>query len=154
MDVEPSMSHPNASHGWEPGKCISQSEKPPRYLISLTRVGEHTQFMREHALINKFLGIWPSEHDLTRWIQDWWNPKGDYEVQLNSKGFFMIILYNLEDKDKIFDNGPYFYNSIGLFFRFWIDCFSPKRKTSQWIQCGSDYTPFLRSYGWKKSLWE
>jgi hypothetical protein len=112
MDVEPSTSHPKASHGWEPGKCIPQSEKPPRYLISSTRVGEHTQFMREHALIGKFLGLWPSERDLTRWIKDWWNPKGDYEVQLSSKGFFTIILYNLEDKDKIFDNGPYFYNSV------------------------------------------
>jgi hypothetical protein len=45
----------------------------------------------------------------------WWNLKGDYEVQLSSKGFFTIILYNLEDKDTIFDNGLYFYNSAGLF---------------------------------------
>jgi hypothetical protein len=102
--------------------------KPPRYLISSTRVGEHTQFMREHALIGKFLGLWPSERDLLRWIKDWWNPKGDYKVQLSSKGFFMIILYNLEDKDKIFDNGPYFYNSAGLFLRFWTDRFSPEKE--------------------------
>jgi hypothetical protein len=128
MDVEPSTSHPKASHGWEPGKCIPQSEKPPRYLISSTRVGEHTQFMREHTLIDKFLGLWPSERDLTRWIKDWWNPKGDYEVQLSSKGFFTIILYNLEDKDKIFDNGSYFYNSAGLFLRFWTDRFSPEKE--------------------------
>jgi hypothetical protein len=128
MDVEPSTSHPKASRGWEPGKCIPQSDKPPRYLISSTRVGEHTQFMREHALIDKFLGLWPSERDLLRWIKDWWNPKGDYEVQLSSKGFFTIILYNLEDKDIIFDNGPYFYNSVGLFLRFWMDCFSPEKE--------------------------
>jgi hypothetical protein len=128
MEVESSMSHPKASRGWEPGKCIPQSDKPPRYTISSTRVGEHTQFMREHALIGKFLGLWPSERDLMRWIKDWWNPKGDYEVQLNSKGFFMIILYSLEDKDRIFDNGPYFYNSVGLFLRFWTDRFSPEKE--------------------------
>jgi hypothetical protein len=71
--------------------------------------------MREHALIGKFLGLWPSEHDLMRWIKDWWNPKGDYEGQLISKGFFTIIIYSMEDKGRIFDNGPYFYNSAELF---------------------------------------
>jgi hypothetical protein len=60
--------------------------------------------MMDHALIDKFLGLWPTERDLTCWIKDWWNPKGDYEVQLSSKGFFTIILYNLEDKDIILDN--------------------------------------------------
>jgi hypothetical protein len=64
----------------------------------LNQGGEHTQFMQEHALIGKFLGLWPSERDLNKWIKHWWNPKGDYEVQLSSKGFFTIILYNLEDK--------------------------------------------------------
>jgi hypothetical protein len=29
-------------------------------------------------------------------------PKGHYELQLGSKGFFTIILHNLEDKDIIF----------------------------------------------------
>jgi hypothetical protein len=128
MDVEAGTSHPKAPRSWEKGKCIPQSEKPPRYLISSTRVGEHTQFMREHALIGKFLGLWPSERDLTRWIKHWWNPKGDYEIQLSSKGFFTIILYNLEDKDKIFENGPYFYNSAGIFLRFWTDRFSPDKE--------------------------
>jgi hypothetical protein len=128
MDVEASSSHPKAPCGWKPGKCIPQSDKPPRYLISSNRVGEHTQFMREHALIGNFLGLWPSERDLTWWIKHWWNPKGDYEVQLSSKGFFTIILYNLEEKDKIFDNGPYFYNSVGLFLRFWTNCFSSKKE--------------------------
>jgi hypothetical protein len=127
MDVEPSMSHPKEYRGWELGKCIPQSNKPLRYLISSTRVAEHTQFMREHALIGNFLGLWPSEWDLLRWIKDWWNPKGDYEVQLNSKGVFMIILYNLEDTDRIFDNRPYFYNSTGLFLRFWKDHFNPEK---------------------------
>jgi hypothetical protein len=108
MEFESSTSYPKESHGWEPGKLIPQSGKPPRYTISSTRVSEHTQFMKEHTLIGNFLGLWPSERDLMRWIIDWWNPKGDYEVQLNSKGFFSIILCSLEDKDRIFYNGPYF----------------------------------------------
>jgi hypothetical protein len=128
MEVEPNTSHPKESHGWELGKCIPQPDKPPRYTIKSTRVGEHTQFMREHSLIGKILGLWPLERDLMRWIKDWWNPKGDYEAQLNSKGFFTIILYNLEDKDKIFDNGPYFYNSTRLFLRLWMDLFSLEKE--------------------------
>jgi hypothetical protein len=66
MDVEASTSHPKAPHGWEPKKFIPQMDKMLRYLISSTRVGEHTQFMSEHALIGKFLGLWPSERDLNR----------------------------------------------------------------------------------------
>ena len=50
------------------------------YIIKTTRIGEHMQFMRDHALIGKFLGLWPSEKDLARWIKAWWNPKGDYEL--------------------------------------------------------------------------
>jgi hypothetical protein len=84
--------------------------------------------MKEHALIGKFLGLSPSKRDLMHRIKAWWNPKGDYEVQLSSKGFFTIILYNLEDKDRIFDNGPYFYNSAGLFLRFWMDRFSREKE--------------------------
>jgi hypothetical protein len=84
--------------------------------------------MREHALIGKFLGLWPAERDLHKWIKYWWHPKGDYELQLSSKGFFTIILYNLEDKDRIFENGPYFFNSAGLFLRFWTERFSPDKE--------------------------
>jgi hypothetical protein len=62
----------------------------------------HTHFMKDHALIGKFLGIWPSESDLTKWIKHWWNPKGDYEMQLSSKGLFKIIFYSMEDKDRVF----------------------------------------------------
>jgi hypothetical protein len=65
--------------------------------------------MKDFTLIGKFLGLWPSEKDLVKWIQHWWNPKGHYDLQLGSKGFFTIILHNLE---------PYFYNSTGLFLHF------------------------------------
>jgi hypothetical protein len=129
MEVEASTSHPKASRNWEPGKCIPQTDKPPQYVINSTRVGEHTQFMKEHALIGKFLGLWPSERDLMHWIKTWWNPKGDYDVQLSSKGFFTIIFYNLEDKDRVFENGPYFYNSAGSFSDSGQIALAPRKKT-------------------------
>jgi len=147
MESEPSTSNSQSSKNWLPGKCIPQMEKPPLYRITSSRVGEHTQFMMDHALIGKFLGLWPTERDLSRWIKDWWNPKGDYEVQLSSKGFFTIILYNLEDKDRIFDNGPYFYNSAGLFLRFWTDRFNPDLEDFSWAPV------WIRLYSLPQEFW-
>jgi hypothetical protein len=103
--------------------------------------------MKEHALIGKFLGLWPAERDLHKWIKHWWNPKGDYELQLGSKGFFTIILYNLEDKDRIFEGGPYFFNSAGLFLRFWTERFNPDKE---------DFTMapvWIRMYSLPQEFW-
>ena len=71
--------------------------------------------MRDHALIGKFLCLWPTKRDSTPCIKTLWSPKGDYELPLSSKGFFIVIFYNLEDKDHVFEGGPYFYNSAELY---------------------------------------
>jgi hypothetical protein len=111
-----------------PGKCIPLAPQAPKYVISSPRIEEQKQFMKYYALVGKFLGLWPSERDLIRWIQYWWKPKGHYELQLGSKGFFTIIFYILEDRNRIFDGGPYFFNSAGLFLRFWTEKFSPEKE--------------------------
>jgi hypothetical protein len=128
MEVGVDPSHPKVTHIWELGKCMLQTNSTPRDLISLDRVGENTQFMKEHMLIGKCQGLWSSERDLMKLIKTWWNPERNYELHLGLNGFFTIILYNLEDKDKIFENGPYFFNSGGLYLRFWTDCFNPKKE--------------------------
>jgi hypothetical protein len=76
----------------------------------------------------KFLGLWPSERDLVKWIHHWWRPKGHYDLQLGSKGFFTIIFHNIEDRNRIFDGGPYFFNSARLFLRFWTEKFSLEKE--------------------------
>jgi hypothetical protein len=147
MDVEAETSHPKVTRIWELGKCIPQSTTAPRYVINSARVGENTQFMKEHALIGKFMGLWPSERDLMHWIKTWWNPKGHYELQLSSKGFFTIIFFNLEDKDRIFENGMYFFNSAGLYLRFWTDHFSLEKE---------DFTfapVWIRLYSLPREFW-
>jgi hypothetical protein len=80
----------------------------PKYIIISPRIEDQKQYMRDFALIGKFLGLWPSEKDLVKWIQHWWKPKGHYDLQLGSKGFFTIILHNLEDINKIFEGGHTF----------------------------------------------
>ena len=103
--------------------------------------------MRDHALIEKFLGLCPSENDLTHWIKAWWNPKGDYELQLSSKGFFTVIFYKLEDKDTIFEGGPYFYNSTGLYLRLWTYCFYLEKENFA-------YAPvWIHLYSLPQELW-
>jgi hypothetical protein len=47
---------------------------------------------------------------------------------MSSKGFFTVIFFDLEDKDKIFEGGPYFYNSAGLYLCFWIDHFCSEKE--------------------------
>ena len=49
---------------------------------------------KEKSLIGKFVGIWPKDKDLIKWINGVWNPKGHYNIQLGSKGFFTIIFFN------------------------------------------------------------
>jgi hypothetical protein len=57
MEMEVESSHPKASQNWELGTCIPQEPTTLKYVIKYTRVGEHTQFMKDHALIDKYLGI-------------------------------------------------------------------------------------------------
>lgn len=81
--------------------------------------------MKDHALICKFIGFWPSEKDLSKWIQLRWKPKGHIDLKLGAKGFFTVIFANLEDKERIFEEGPYFMNNVGIFMRHWEDRYNP-----------------------------
>ena len=84
--------------------------------------------MKERALIGKFAGIWSTEKMLVGWINSTWKPQGHYDLQLGAKGFFTIIFFNEEDRTKIFENGPYFFNSAGLFLRPWKERFDPNKE--------------------------
>ena len=72
------------------------------------------------------MGIWPKEKDLVKWINGVWNPKGHYDLQLGSKGFFTIIFFNQEDRDRVMEGGPDFFFSAGLFLRLWKERFNPE----------------------------
>lgn len=78
-----------------------------------------------HALIGKFIGFWWTEKSLHSWIAAKWKPKGDVTLQLGPKGFFIVIFFFLEDKYKILVEGPYFFNSAGLYLRDSAPRFNP-----------------------------
>ena len=92
--------------------------------------------MKNHALICKFIGIWPSEKELLKWIQTKWQPKGHIDLKLGAKGFFTVIFSNLEDKERIFEGGPYFYNNAGLFLRQWEEFITMNRSNQKLLLFG------------------
>jgi hypothetical protein len=116
----------SVTHPWIPKKCIPQTPQAPKYIIITPGIEEQKQYMREYTLVGKFLGLWPSEREMVKWIHQWWKPKGHFYLQLGSKGFFTIILHNLEDINCIFDGGSYFFNSTSLFLIFWNGKFIPE----------------------------
>lgn len=61
------------------------------------------------------------------WIEKNWKPRGGYDLRLGEKGFFTIIFYHIEDINRVFEGGPYFLNSGGLYLTYWQERFSPEK---------------------------
>jgi hypothetical protein len=63
MDIDPDrrIASAKASAPWIPGKCIPQAPQAPKYVVRSPRIEEQKQYMRDNALVGKFLGLWPSE---------------------------------------------------------------------------------------------
>jgi len=70
----------SATRPWILGKCIPQALQALKYIISTPKIEEHKKYMRDYALVGKFLGLWPSEKELVKWIHQWWKPKGHYDL--------------------------------------------------------------------------
>jgi hypothetical protein len=51
------------------------------------------------------------------------------ELHLGSKGLFTAVFMNLEERDKVFEGGPYFHTSVRLYIRPWKENFSPEKET-------------------------
>ena len=101
------------------GKCVPKSKTVPKLQIKSDRIREDINYMKERALIRKFVRFWPTDKTLVWWINTTWKPQGLYDMQLGEKGFFIVIFFNEEDKTRIFETGPYFFNSPGIFLRLW-----------------------------------
>lgn len=82
--------------------------------------------------MGKFLGLWPTQKALQGWIASKWKPKGQVTLQLGPKGFFTTIFNCLEDRTCIFEGGPYFFNSGGLYLHDWIERFNRDKEDFNW----------------------
>jgi hypothetical protein len=109
--------------------CKPKTSLIPKVILEDTQTQLFQDQMKTHALICKFMGLWPTEKMLRNWIKYHWNPSGEVELHLGSKGFFTVVFMNLEDRDKIFEGGTYFHASTGLYICPWKENFSPEKET-------------------------
>jgi hypothetical protein len=82
-------------------------KKPPLIpsMAQLPTMAQNIQYMQEHALIYKFMRYWPSEKALVWWIKTHWKPKGEVELKLGSKRFFMTIFNLAKYQERVFQGG-------------------------------------------------
>jgi len=73
---------------------------------------------------------------LCQWIKQHWKPKGDVKIHLGAKGFFTVVFTNLEDRNRVFDGGPYFFALAGLYMR-------PLKARKGNLYIGSCVDPFI-----------
>lgn len=111
-------------------------------IISDPELQVYHDHMVEHAVICRFMGLFPTERALCMWIKQQWKPKGDVRLHLGAKGFITVVFSNLEDKDQIFDGGLYFFASAGLYMQPWKPNFSLNRKPSNRYRSGFTYSLF------------
>lgn len=83
----------------KPRQYLPKSSEIPEMTIKSKGLASHIQYMKDHALLAKFMGIWPPEKVLVWWINNTWKLKGGYDLRLGAKGFFTIIFYTMEDKN-------------------------------------------------------
>lgn len=111
----------------QPGQCLPKSSATPKLIIKSDGLVAHIQYMKDHVLIAKFISIWPMEKTLGSWINTYSKPRGGFDLRFGAKGFFTIMFYNVEDKNKVFDDDPYFLNLAGLYLTYWQERFNPDR---------------------------
>ena len=56
------------------GKCFPKLKTIPKLQIKSDQIREDITYMKEHALIGKFVGIWPTKKTLVWWINTTWKP--------------------------------------------------------------------------------
>ena len=94
------------------GGCLPKSQSILSIQIKSDKIRGKVELWKEKALIGKFVGGWPQEIDLVCWIKSTWNPKGHYDLHLGSKGFFTIIFFNQEDRDRVLEGWAIFFNRV------------------------------------------
>jgi hypothetical protein len=83
--------------------------------------------LAERGLIGQFTGLWPSPKAVDAWVQRNWSPlvKEGIRSHLVGRGFFVFVFDNLEDRNLIFRNEPYFMGPQGLYLNKWSPDFDP-----------------------------
>lgn len=71
-----------------------------------------------------------------------------YHVAARTEGFFTVIFLCLEDKFRIMDEGPYFFNSAGLYLRNWVARFNSDKEDLTWAPV------WIKMYSLPEEYWD
>lgn len=109
------------------------------------------QIFAETGIICRFNGLWPRTADLYQWIHSNWTKK--CKVHLCSKGFFIVLFGKNEDYQRVLSDGPWFWNSAGLFLTPWFQDFDPSSavitKLPIWVRLHN-----LPAHLWHQAVFE
>jgi len=97
--------------------CMSKTKENMGYEITSPKIKNYIQFMKDHMVIRKLMGIRPSEKALVEWVNIIWKINGFIDLKLGSKGFFIVMFSCIEDINRVLEEGIYFFNSKGLHLR-------------------------------------
>ena len=79
------------------GQCMPKVTVISSMTARSSRIREQIQYMLDHAVIGKFVGMQPSEKSMVSWINSKWKTKGHYNLKLGSKGFRTISFIIFEE---------------------------------------------------------
>jgi hypothetical protein len=125
---------PSEAEGRNP--CKPKTTMIPKEILEDPQTQLYRDQMKTHALIYKLMGLWPTEITLCNWIKYHWKPNREVDLHLGLKGFFTAVFMNLEDRDRVFEGGPYFHASARLYSDHGRKISPQKKRLSQWCRSG------------------
>lgn len=78
-------------------KPVAAERPRPKIRLPAEIIDARIQYLKDHALIGKFIGFWPTWKALHGWIAAKWKPKGHFTLHLGLKGFFTTVFNCIED---------------------------------------------------------
>ena len=111
----------------EAAKFVKRLENIPE--ISLPPDGpiQVALSLADRALVGQFIGLWPSPKSIEIWVSKNWAPliKNSVTSYFLGRGYFLFEFTAKEDKNLIFQNGPYFMGPQALYLNKWTPYFDP-----------------------------
>ena len=97
---------------------MDQAPENPSISLDLPEVKYIFSYLQKNAIICRFNGFWPKTDALYQWIHTVWTK--NCQIHLCSKGFFIVTFRAEEEKEKILNEGPWFWGSAGIFITPWF----------------------------------
>lgn len=111
----------------EAAKFVKKLENIPEISLPPETPIQVALSLTERAFVGKFTGLWPSPKTTETWVNKNWAPliKSSTTSYFLGRGFFLFKFTSKDDKDLIFQNGPYFMGPQALYLNRWTSDFNP-----------------------------